>query len=268
MSILSKDILTSSPDHRLRHPRFPRSSRYSPEWIFENNMGPSALWLSEWLAEVAFPDRGSRVLDMGCGRAISSIYLAAEFGAEVWANDLWISATENWARVVAAGMEGSVHPIHAEAHSLPYAEGFFDSILSMDSYHYYGTDDLYMGCFHKFVKPGGLIGIVVPGLVKEFPGGQVPEHLARKQKSGGVFWQWDCASIHTADWWKRLLSQYPFVRLESCEPMQDGGAVWLAWEKALDAWNGKKMFPSDAECLEADGGEYLTFIRMVARRIE
>ena len=139
--------LAPRSDHALADARFPRSSRYDPEWVFENQMGPNALWLTEWLAGAMALEPGMRVLDMGAGRAISSVFLAAEYGVEVWANDLWIGATDNWGRIRAAGMEGKVHPIHAEAHDLPYAEGFFDAILSMDSYQYYGTDDLYLRPF-------------------------------------------------------------------------------------------------------------------------
>ena len=257
--------LAPRPDHPLAEPRFPRSSRYDPEWVFENQMGPNVLWLTEWLAEAMALEPGMRVLDMGAGRAISSVFLAAEYGVEVWANDLWITATENWGRIRAAGMEGRVHPIHAEAHALPYAEGFFDSILKLDSYQYYGTDELYLGTFHKLVKPGGRSGIVVPGLHREFHG-KVPEHLTRKQMSGGVFWAWDCLCFHTAEWWRTLWSRYPFVELEDCQAMADGGARWLKWERALEPWSGRKIFPSDLECIEADANRYLTFVRAVARR--
>jgi cyclopropane fatty-acyl-phospholipid synthase-like methyltransferase len=31
---------------------------------------------------------GMRVLDLGCGRALSSIFLHREFGLQVWAADL------------------------------------------------------------------------------------------------------------------------------------------------------------------------------------
>jgi SAM-dependent methyltransferase len=254
--------------HVLSWDRFPRSSRYEPEWVFANNMGPNALWLTEWLAQAMHLERDMRVLDMGCGKAISSIFLAAEYGVEVWANDLWISAGENWQRIREAGLERRVHPIHAEAHALPYAEGFFDAALSMDSYQYYGTDDLYLGYFHKFVKPGGRIGIVVPALHRNFPGGSVPDHLLRPQKSGGVFWAWDCWCFHTAAWWRRLWSRYPFAELECAEALKDGGEVWLRWERALEPWTGPKMFPSDIECLEADAETYMTFVRAVMKRKE
>jgi SAM-dependent methyltransferase len=262
----SRPPLAARPDHALAHPGFPRSSRYDPAWVFENQMGPNVLWLTEWVAEAMALETGMRVLDMGAGRAVSSIFLAAEYGVEVWANDLWIGAAENWARIQAAGMEGKVHPVHAEAHALPYAEGFFDAILSMDSYQYYGTDDLYLRGFSALVRPGGRIGIAVPGLHRDFDG-PVPSYLTRKQESGNVFWDADCWCFHTAAWWQALWSRYPFVEVESCEAMMDGGEVWQRWERALAPWTGRKPFPSDLESLEADANRYLTFVRAVARRV-
>ena len=107
-------------------------------------MGPNALWLTESLAERMSLTAGMRVLDMGCGKGLSSVFLAKEYGLQVWATDLWIDAGENYRRFCEAGVEDSVFPIHAEAHALPFADGFFDAMVSVDAYHYFGTDDLYM----------------------------------------------------------------------------------------------------------------------------
>jgi cyclopropane fatty-acyl-phospholipid synthase-like methyltransferase len=67
----------------LDKPEFPRSSRYDAAWVLDNQMGPNALWLTEWLAEALPLRAGMRVLDLGCGRALSSIFLAKEFGVQV-----------------------------------------------------------------------------------------------------------------------------------------------------------------------------------------
>lgn len=58
-------------------------------------MGPNALWLIEALTEVMPIERGMRILDLGCGTALTSIFLAKEFDAEVWATDLWTEASAN-----------------------------------------------------------------------------------------------------------------------------------------------------------------------------
>lgn len=251
----------------LENPAYPRSAKYDVAWVLENEMGPNALWLTEWLVEKMDLQPGMRVLDMGCGRAMSSIFLAREFDVRVWANDLWIPATENWQRIQEAGAADRVCPIYAEARSLPYAEGFFDAIVSLDSYQYYGTDDLYLGYFSKFVKPGGQIGIVVPALVRDFDG-DVPEHLTRPAPSGVPFWQpAECFCFHTAEWWREHWSQTQLVDVECAELQPDGWRHWLQFEEAK-TFAGTNRFDMELPALKADQGRFLGLVRVVARRKE
>src|SRR5271165_4442555 len=148
-------------DDRFLSDRFPRSSKYHPDWIIKNGTTGSGntLWLTEWLAGAMELKPGMRVLDLGCGRAISSIFLVREFGVQVWATDLWIGASENLLRVRDAGLHDQVFPIHADARALPYAGDFFDAIVCIDAYPYFGTDEIYLSYLTHFVKPGGQIGI-------------------------------------------------------------------------------------------------------------
>src|SRR5215813_10598323 len=155
-------------DKRLVTERFPRSSKYHPEWVLASvSGGANALWLTEWLATAIDLRPGMRVLDLGCGRAASSIFLCREFGVQVWATDLWFSASENIQRIRDAGVDDSVFPLHADARSLPFAAEFFDAIVSIDSFPYYGTDDFYLDYLARFVKPGGPLGIAGAGLMQE-----------------------------------------------------------------------------------------------------
>jgi len=248
----------------LKNDRYPRSSKYDPEWVVKGWMGPNVLWLTEWLCEKMDLKPGMRVLDMGCGKALSSVFLAQEFGVQVWASDLWISATENRQRIIEAGYESMVYPIHAEAHDLPYAEGFFDAIVSMDSYQYYGTDDLYLSYFQKFLRPGGQLGIVVPGLAREI-NGKIPEHLTRPSGNRNTFWVDECWCFHTVDWWQRHWGKISVVKDVEADLLPDGVKDWIQYEKACEE-AGTLMFPSEAETLETDGGRYLALIRVVARK--
>jgi len=95
-------------NHGLIAERFPRSSRYHREWISASvSGGANALWLTEWLASALDLRPGMRVLDLGCGRAASSIFLHREFGVQVWATDLWFSASESLQRIRDAGVENT-----------------------------------------------------------------------------------------------------------------------------------------------------------------
>src|SRR5438046_3631048 len=120
--------------------KFPRSSAYHPDWVLASvSSAANALWMTEWLAEALELRPGMRVLDLGCGRGASSIFLRREFGVQVWATDLWFSASENLRRARDAGVADGVFPLHSDARSLPFADDFFDAIVSLDSFPYYGT---------------------------------------------------------------------------------------------------------------------------------
>src|SRR5947209_18200633 len=110
------------------------------------------------------------VLNLCCGRSLSSIFLHLECGVQVWAVDLWFSPSENLQRVRDAGALDGVFPLRADARALPFAAEFFDAIVSIDSFVYYGTDDLFLTSLARYVKPGGLVAIAGAGLVREIDG--------------------------------------------------------------------------------------------------
>ena len=91
----------------MRVPACPRASAWDPEWVWHHQMGPTNLWLAELLATEMQLHPGMRVLDMGCGTAATSLFLALEYDVEVWAADLWIDPTDNLARIREAGLDRS-----------------------------------------------------------------------------------------------------------------------------------------------------------------
>jgi SAM-dependent methyltransferase len=234
--------------------RFPRSAKYNPEWVLASiSGGANPLWLTEWLSTDMDLRPGMRILDLGCGRAASSIFLHREFDVQVWATDLWFSASENLQRIRDAGAESGVFPIHAEARSLPFATEFFDAIVSIDSFPYYGTDDRYLGYLTRFVKPGGQLGIAGAGLTQEIDSSP-PPHF-----SG--WWTHDEVCLHSAPWWRRHWERTGIVDLELADTMPDGWRLWLDWHKS--------QFPDNRHeiaVLEADQGSHLGYVRMVGRR--
>ncbi len=241
----------------LKVDNLPLSAKYDPEWMIKNEMGPSSIWLTECLMEKMDLKPGMRVLDMGCGKAMSSIFLAKEFGVQVWATDLWIRPTNNWERIKQAGVDDLVYPIYAEAHSLPYSNGFFDAIISIDAYQYFGTDETYILDLIKLLKKDGQIGIVVPGLLKEFAD-EVPDRLKPYWENEWYYW-------HSPTWWSKLWRRSGVINLEVADNIPNGWDLWLKWETVAQA-SGLWGRNGDIELLEADGGEYLGFTRLVGCR--
>ncbi len=232
---------------------YPRTAKYDHDWISENWMGPNPLWLLEELCEHLDLKPGMKVLDMGCGKGLTSVFLAKEFGVTVFANDLWIAATENLKRFEAAGVADRVFPVHAEAHALPYAEGFFDAAVSIDSYEYYGADELYFPCtFSKLVKAGGQFGIVVPGLTREFEKG-CPDTLKE-------LWEGEMFSFHSKDWWRCLWEKTGIADITACYNMEEPKEIWRPWAE----WAGEHLGFKDTEFLNADTGNDIALIVMSA----
>jgi SAM-dependent methyltransferase len=241
-------------DQRLVCERFPRSSKYHPDWVIASaSGGANALWLTEWLTAALDLRPGMRVLDLGCGRAMSSVFLRREFGVQVWATDLWFSASENLQRIRDAGVEDGVFPVHADARALPFAAEFFDAVVCIDSYFYYGTDDLYLNYLARFVKSGGPIGIAGAGLVREIDG-PVPDHLQG-------WWTQDLWCLHSAAWWRRHWERTGIVDVELADTMPDGWQRWLDWHRAVAPDNEVEI-----KAVEADHGDYLGYVRVVGRR--
>jgi ubiquinone/menaquinone biosynthesis C-methylase UbiE len=236
--------------------QFSRSNAYHPDWILESaSGGANSIWLIDWLTSALELKPGTKVLDLGCGRAASSVFLAREFDATVWATDLWFNPSENLQRIRDAELEQSVFPIHADARALPFASDFFDAIVSIDAFPYFGTDDHYLSCLARFVKPSGFIAIALAGFKDEI-GGVVPDHLAEWLRV-----EPSILSMHSSAWWRRHWEKSGVVNVEIADSMHDGWRHWLEWLRVISPENHLEI-----GTLEADGGRHLGYNRVIARR--
>ncbi|MBC9723477.1 cyclopropane-fatty-acyl-phospholipid synthase family protein [Streptomyces sp. TRM68367] len=267
MTDITSSTSTDERARRLTHDSYPRGSAYDARWIIDNQMGPHPLWLLEWLAPALGLDAlrpGARVLDLGCGRALTSVFLAKEYGVQVTAADLWIKPDENAARIAEAGVADLVQPVFAEAHDLPFGAETFDAIVSIDAYQYFGTNDLYLSELARLLRPGGRIGVVVPALREEPDGVEPPEQLK-------PWWEPDFWCFHTPAWWRRHWTRSGAVDVEAADWLPDGWRDWLRWceitvEESPEEFH-VRMAGQCAEMLRADEGRALGFARVVGRRI-
>jgi ubiquinone/menaquinone biosynthesis C-methylase UbiE len=230
--------------------KFPLAAKYDPVWQLENEMGSPCLWLVEAVTRKMNLKPGMKVLDLGCGNAISSIFLAKEYDVQVFATDLWVDASENQKRIKEAKVDHLVFPIHAEAHSLPYAEDFFDAAVSVNSYQFFGTADTYFNDhFGKLIKQGGEIGLAIFGLYKEFDD-IVPEYLK-------PLWWNDFYYFHSIDWWKRHFKRCGTVDIEFTDDFDgEGNDIALKWE----------AIPDRMELVRTDAGRNLSWFKIIVKK--
>jgi cyclopropane fatty-acyl-phospholipid synthase-like methyltransferase len=232
---------------------YPLTAKYNPEFVRQNMMGPNALKTLEELSGMMTLKPGMRVLDLGCGTGLTSIFLAREFGVTVFAADLWISASENYARFQKMGVDDRVIPIHTEAHDLPFADAYFDTAISIDAFHYFGHEPDYLDThLAKLVKPGGQIGVGVPGFVEEY-GENIPAEISPFVKPEYNF--------HSCGWWRDLWSASAQVKVTACRSLACCSEAWADW---LASDNPHAI--SDREMIKAEGGRLFNLVGMVAER--
>ena len=220
---------------------------YDKCFIDQNMMGPNSIVILEELLEGKDLNADMRVLDLGCGRALSSIFLAKEFGVQVFAVDLWIDATDNYHRIQQMDVDDLVIPIHSDAHQLPFADEYFDALISIDAYQYFGNNDTYYDKHLKhLLKRDALVAIAIPGMKNEL-GDHIPDEMK-------PFWPEEALNEwHSIDWWKEELGG----KLKDFE-IKEMRCFDRAWDDWLSTENPYAI--EDRKMIAVDKGRYMNFI--------
>ena len=235
---------------------YPRANRLDPVLIKENIMGPNPAKLLEELLERFSLEPGQTIMDLGCGQGVTSIMLVKEYGLRVFATDLWISASENWQRFLAQGLtREQIVPIHADAHTLPFAERYFDAVVCIDAYHYFGLDKTYLGKhLLPLVKPGGWLLFVVPGFHSDVHE-NIPEALLKSWSAE------DIDTLHDAAHWRDVILATEGIEIVAIEEMESNEECWQDW---LNTENEYAVM--DRAAMRAGAGEYLNFIAIALKK--
>ena len=235
-----------------------KADKYSELFNKDYLMGPNSVRLLEEMLSDNLIKEEDRVLDLGCGKGLTSLFIAKETNAQVFATDLWISATENYENFKKWSISDKVIPVHADANDLPYADEFFDVIVSIDSFHYFANQK---GFFDEkvlpLVKKNGIVIIAMPGLKDELHGSLpliIEEWINGEDNEFELY--------HSREWWKDY-----FGRSDAFEIVKDFELECfdLAWK---DWFMSEHLFSiRDAEYFAKGVDEYLEFVGFVIRKI-
>lgn len=224
--------------------KYLKSHTFDNDLIYEAIMGPSPLYFAEELGETMRLEKGMKVLDLGCGMGLSSLFLAKEYGVTVFAADLWIEAADNLKRIRRMGLEDKIIPIHADANNLPFADGYFDALVCIDSYQYYGieTSDFFKNKIAKLLKPKAQLGFAFAGFSVDLP--EMPKWLLKYFLDDGS------SDFHGLDWWKNHFESTGLVNITDAHLVEDGREIWYEWAKIARERNNfddDKMLDSDKD---------------------
>lgn len=235
--------------------KYPKSQKYDAPDLMSKIMGPNPLKLTEELLNNHKIPENSKVMDLGSGQGLTSVFMVREYGFTVYATDLWSDPEENRKFFDSLNIpEEKIIPVKADAENLPFDREFFDAVVSTDSYNYFGRNENYLDkCLLPFVKKGGYIYIAVPGMKKDCHDNIPPELL--------LSWipeQLDY--IHDVNYWKYIVSKSS-AEIVSVSEMESNEEVWADWLK-----QDNEYAVGDRRTMDAGGGKYLNFISIVLRK--
>lgn len=236
--------------------KYVRSEKYDTPELMKKIMGPNPVKLEEELLLQHEIPAGSVVCDLGSGQGLTSVFLAREYGFTVYAADLWSDPEENRKFFDSMGLSSEqIIPVKADASALPFEKNFFDAVVCVDSYNYFGRDTAYLDeKLLPFVRSGGYIYIAVPGMKEDLHDNIPPELL--------LSWTPEQLDyIHDADYWRNIVNCCCGAEEVSVNVMESNIEVWADWLK-----QDNEYAVGDRRTMEAGGGKYLNFISIILKK--
>jgi cyclopropane fatty-acyl-phospholipid synthase-like methyltransferase len=236
--------------------KYEKTEKYNADLINQKIMGPNPLKLEEELLKNNSIKPGSVVMDLGSGQGITSVFLAKEYDFKVYATDLWSNPEDNRKFFIEMGLnDDKIIPVKMDATALEYEKEFFDAVVSTDSYNYFGRDENYLDeKLLPFIKSGGYIYIVVPGMKKDCHN-DFPKELLLSWTPEQLDY------IHDITYWKNIVSHSKDCDIVSIHEMESNEECWLDWISCDNDYSR-----NDKKAIDAGACKYLNFIAIVLRK--
>lgn len=235
---------------------YPKSQKYDTPELNAKMMGPNPVKLEEELLQNHNIPAGATVLDLGSGQGLTSVFLAKEYGFKVYAGDLWSDPAENQKFFASMGLtDKQIIAVKADAENPSFEPDFFDAVVSIDSYNYFGRNKSYLDeKLLSSIKSGGLLYLSFPGMKKDLHDNLPAELL--------LSWtQEQLDYLHDLTFWKKMFSASKGAEILSLTEMRSNDEVWRDW-LACD----NEYAVGDRKTMNAGGGKYLNFIAAVLRK--
>jgi SAM-dependent methyltransferase len=212
---------------------YPELDDYSRDDMYHDFFGGGGLYLTVRMLRALNLQPGQVVLDLGCGKGETSVYMTKNCGVRVKALDLWTSAEFLRQKFAERGVSSQTSAIQMDATDpLPYAENEFDAIFCMNSFNFYGATPGFLTHLLKHLKPGGRLCIGSEVLSHEFAPEQTANppyvyafNLPAPNEHVNVFTD-DFIKQHTPGWWRDFFDASGLLDVETCYELDDAEAIY------------------------------------------
>lgn len=207
--------------HAARHPIL---ADYTRDEVYGNGdkMAPGALYLAAEMTRSMTLVPGDRVLDLGCGKGDTSIFLSRHFGVRVAALDSWITEGFLREKFVSKGYGGQIVPYNLDVtRALPFDDAYFDAVFCMQAFHSFGGSVRFLKHLLRHLKPGGQICVAGTCFNEELEDGVVPD--VYRDTDG---WDAEYTKYHSPGWWQTLFEKQSLLDVTQCYELDNGLAMW------------------------------------------
>lgn len=215
-------------------------------------MGPDAYLITKELTRHIQKEDAPRILDLACGKALSSVCLAHTYpDSHIYAVDLFVSPRKNYNRILIQGLRDRITPLHAHAEDLPFAYFYFDSIFCVDGFQIFGRPDGFLDRYiAPFLKLGGVMALMIPGFTEEFI--SMPEALQPFPIQD--------LDLYSRDEWLRVFAASEHMELVESFTLDCHEQAWHNWLNS-----GEPGTQTDRRLYE-QGGQYIDSLGFILQK--
>jgi cyclopropane fatty-acyl-phospholipid synthase-like methyltransferase len=176
----------------------------------------------------------------------------------VWAVDPSIRPDDVRKEAEREGVAERVVPLRADVRRMPIPHRWFDAVVSVNAYHYFGTDGALLWELARYLRPGGRMAVSMIGTTTELD--EAPEWWSANMQA-------TLPVLHSPAWWARLWS----ITSELTDVQADalGTERWKQWCDLLveHRVGSVGIWEAERAMLVADADRTLTIVRAIATRV-
>lgn len=233
-----------------------KSKKYDTPYYMSKIMGPNPIKLAEELLDGNLIPQGGVVCDLGSGQGLTSVFIAKEYGLLRVRNG-FVERSRRKSTLFRRSRRSarSTAPRKSRRNFSAFDKGFFDAVVSLDSYNYFGRDENYLDdCLLPYVKKNGFVYIAVAGMKKDCHD-NLPKELLLSWTSEQLEY------MHDVDYWTSIVSKCKGADIVSIKEMESNDEVWEDWLRQDNPYA-----INDRKSMQAGAGKYLNFISIVLKK--